>query len=132
MWRKALIILKDSEGPIQLILIGTGSELFLALEASELLNKEGIAARVVSMPSWELFEKQPEEYKKSIFPKEITKRLSIEALSPFGWDKYVGSEGKIIGINRFGESGPGEEVMKLFGFTSQNIVAEAKKLIGIV
>ena len=66
------------------------------------------------------------------FPKEITKRISVEALSPFGWDKYAGSEGKILGINRFGESGPGEEVMKLFGFTTENIVAEAKKLLGDV
>jgi transketolase len=129
---KGAYILKEGNGKIQIILIATGSELFLALEASELLNKEGISARVVSMPSWELFEKQSDDYKKNIFPKEITNRLSIEALSPFGWDKYVGSEGKILGINRFGESGPGEELMKLFGFTIENIVAEAKKIIGTV
>jgi transketolase len=129
---KGAYILKEGEGKIQLILIATRSELFLALEAGEILKNEGISARVVSMPSWELFEKQPDEYKKSIFPKEITKRLSVEALSPFGWDKYVGNEGKILGINRFGESGPGEEVMKLFGFTIENIVAKAKKLMGVV
>ena len=128
---KGAYILKEAEGNIQLILIATGSELFLALETSELLMKDGIGARVVSMPSWELFEKQPDDYKKKIFPKEITKRLSIEALSPFGWDKYTGSEGKVLGINRFGESGVGEEVMKIFGFTSENIVAEAKQLLSI-
>jgi transketolase len=126
---KGAYIFKEGTGKIQLILIATGSELFLALEAGELLNKEGISVRVVSMPSWELFEKQSDAYRKNIFPKEITKRLSIEALSPFGWDKYAGSEGKILGINRFGESGPGEEVMQIFGFTIENIVAEAKKLI---
>jgi transketolase len=126
---KGAYILQEGKGTLQLILIATGSELSITKEAGELLNNEGISARVVSMPSWELFEKQSEDYKKSIFPKEITKRLSVEALSPFGWEKYTGTDGKILGINRFGESAPGEEVMKLFGFTAENIVAEAKKLI---
>jgi transketolase len=128
---KGAYILKEADAEIQLILIATGSELFITLEAGELLNKEGISTRVVSMPSWELFEKQEENYKKNIFPPEIKLRLSVEALSPFGWEKYTGTEGKIMGINRFGESGAGEAVLKAFGFTIENIVQESKKLLRI-
>ncbi len=128
---KGAYILKESEGDIQLILIATGSEVHLALQAQEELKKDKIFARVISMPSWELFEKQSEVYKQQVLPKAIKKRMSIEALSPFGWDKYVGSEGKIIGINRFGESGEGEAVLKALGFSVENVVREAKNLMAI-
>lgn len=126
---KGAYILSEAEGEAQMILLATGSEVSLALEAQEALKKENIAARVVSMPSWELFEMQPADYKEKVLPKAIKKRLSIEALSPFGWDRYVGSEGTILGINRFGESGPGEEVMKEFGFSMENVVKLSKELM---
>jgi transketolase len=126
---KGAYIIKEAEGEIRLILMATGSELFITIEAAELLNKEGIFTRVVSMPSWELFEKQDENYKKTILPAKIKMRISVEALSPFGWEKYTGTEGKIMGINRFGESGPGEDVMKAFGFTIENIVQVSKEYI---
>ena len=81
------------------------------------------------MPSWELFEKQKDDYKEKVLPKNIRKRLSVEAGSPLGWHKYVTDEGDILGINRFGESAPGDDVMKEFGFTAENIVARVKKLL---
>ena len=127
---KGAYVLKDSgEGNTPLILIATGSEVSLALAAQEKLAAEKINVRVVSMPSWELFEKQDAAYKDSVLPKASKKRLSIEALSPFGWEKYVGDEGKILGINRFGESGKGEEVLEALGFSVDNVVKEAKALL---
>jgi transketolase len=126
---KGAYILSEAAGDLQLILIATGSEVSLAIEAQEALKKENISARVVSMPSFELFEKQPADYKEKVFPKAIKKRMSIEALTPFGWDRYVGQEGTILGINRFGESGPGEEVMKEFGFSVENVVKLSKELM---
>lgn len=122
-------VLKDDGGTPQLILLATGSEVSLVLAAQEQLTKEGIATRVVSMPSWELFDEQDEAYQESVLPSGIEQRLSVEALSPFGWDKYVGRKGKVLGLNRFGESGPGEEVLKALGFSVENVVAEAKKLL---
>ncbi len=127
---KGAYVLAGAEEKAQLILIATGSELSLALDAREALEKDGIAARVVSMPSWELFEEQPDDYKNSVLPPEIKKRVSIEALSPFGWDKYVGKEGKIIAMTSFGESGPGQDVLQAFGFTVENIVKQGKELLG--
>ena len=127
---KGAYILKDAgdEHP-QLILIATGSEVSLALAAQEKLVADGLSVRVVSMPSWELFEKQDASYKERVLPKATKKRLSIEALSPFGWEKYTGDEGKVLGINRFGESGKGEEVLEALGFSVANVVNEAKKLL---
>ena len=113
----------------KLILIATGSEVSLAMDSQKKLNEKGIAASVVSMPSWELFEKQDEAYKEKVFPKTLKKRLSIEAASPMGWHKYVTDEGDILGIDKFGESAPGEEVMKAYGFSVDNVVAKAKALI---
>lgn len=126
---KGAYVLNDAEGPLQVILIATGSEVSLAMEAQEALKKEKINARVVSMPSWELFEKQSKEYKDSVLPKATKKRMSIEALTPFGWDKYVGDEGVVLGINRFGESAPGEEVLKELGFSVENVVRLVKTMI---
>ena len=113
----------------QLILIATGSEVSLAVKAQEALQKENVAAKVVSMPSWELFEKQDDAYKEKVFPKAMKKRISIEAGSPLGWHKYVTDEGDIVGIDKFGESAPGEEVMKEYGFSVENVVSKAKALI---
>jgi transketolase len=123
-------ILSEPDRAPELILIGTGSEVDLVLQAQQKLKENGIAARVVSMPSWELFEKQDESYKQRVFPKGIRKRLAVEAGSPMGWHKYVTDEGDILGINRYGESAPGPEVFKEFGFTVENVVNKAKALLG--
>lgn len=127
---KGAYILSDSEGTPDIIFIATGSEVPLAVKASEALAKENIKARVVSMPSWELFEKQSEEYKQSVLPKNIKKRVVIEAASSMGWCKYAGDEGVIIGIDRFGESAPAEKIFTEFGFTTENVIKQAKKLLG--
>ena len=126
---KGAYILSESEKTPQIILIGTGSEVQLLIAAQEKLKEQNIAARVVSMPSWELFEKQDETYKEKIFPKTLRKRLAVEAGSPLGWCKYVTDEGDVIGINQFGESAPGDEVMKEYGFTVENVVKRAKALL---
>ena len=127
---KGAYILSEPDRAPELILIATGSEVELILQAQQKLNENGIAARVVSMPSWELFEKQDDNYKQRVFPKGIKKRLAVEAGSPLGWHKYVTDEGDVLGITRFGESAPGPEVFKEFGFTVDNVVNKAKALLG--
>jgi transketolase len=122
-------ILADCEGKPDIILIATGSEVHIALEARKRLALENIAARVVSMPSWELFEKIPQEYKDRVLLPDVTVRLAIEAGSPMGWEHYVGNKGAIIGMNGFGASAPGGTVMKQFGFTPENIVQKAMALL---
>jgi len=127
---KGAYILKDADnGKPELILIGTGSEVSLALEAQEKLTQEGVAVRVVSMPSWELFELEKPEYQHQVLPPSVRKRIAIEAGSPIGWHKYVTDEGTTISMNRFGESGPGEEVMAEFGFSVENVVKQARELL---
>ncbi|MGN6637945.1 MAG: transketolase [Mucilaginibacter sp.] len=126
---KGAYILSDCEGTPDVILMATGSEVTLILQAQEKLKAEGIKARVVSMPSWELFEKQSADYKEKVFPKSVRKRLAVEAGSPLGWHKYVTDEGDIIAMHTFGESAPAEELFKEFGFTVDNIIAKAKALI---
>jgi len=126
---KGAYILLEAKDIPQVILIATGSEVQVILKAQEVLEKDGIATRVVSMPSWELFEKQSKTYKETVLPPAIRKRVSVEAASPLGWHNYVTDEGAIIGITRFGESAPGEEVLKEFGFTAENVVATAKTLL---
>ena len=127
---KGAYVLKDADnGQPELILIGTGSEVSLALEAQEALTKEGVAVRVVSMPSWELFEMQDADYQHKVLPPNVRKRIAIEAGSPIGWHKYVTDEGTTISMNSFGESGPGEEVMAHFGFTVDNVVQQARELL---
>ncbi len=126
---KGAYILSDSETQPDIILIGTGSEVQLLLAAQQKLKEQNIAARVVSMPSWELFEKQDKAYKEKILPGSLRKRLAVEAGSPLGWQKYVTDEGDVIGITRFGESAPGEEVMKAYGFTVENVLEKARALI---
>ena len=127
---KGAYIISDSDGTPDLILIGTGSELKLCVEAAKQLRAEGKKVRVVSMPSWELFEAQDAAYQESVLPKAVAKRLAVEAASSFGWRRYVGSEGDSIGIERFGASAPGGLVMEKFGFTVENVLAKAKALLG--
>jgi transketolase len=126
---KGAYILSDSTETPQVILIATGSEVPLILEAHGKLKEQGIAARVVSMPSWELFEKQDNAYKEKVFPRSIRKRLAVEAGSPLGWHKYVTDEGSILGLTTFGESAPASDLMKFFGYTADNVVAKAKALL---
>ncbi len=125
---KGAYILSEAQGDPQIILIATGSEVALVLQAQEKLQQEGIFARVVSMPCWELFEKQDKSYKDTVFPPTIKKRLAVEAGSPLGWHKYVTDEGDIIAMHTFGEFAPAEELMELFGFTVANVVTKAKGL----
>jgi len=127
---KGAYILSDSEKEPEIILMATGSEVQLILGAQEKLKEQGIAARVVSFPCWELFEKQSAEYKEQVFPKHIKKRLSVEAGSVLGWNKYVTDEGDIIGMTTFGESAPAEELYKVFGFTVDNVIKRATALLG--
>lgn len=116
-----VLVDSDKEYP-DAILIGTGSELYLAVEAHQQLKNKGIDARVVSMPSWELFAEQPLEYRESVLPSEVTRRVAVEAGSSFGWERYIGTEGKMIGIDTFGESAPYEELYEHFGITVEKIV----------
>ncbi len=125
---KGAYILAESENA-QAILIATGSEVSLALKAQEKLKEENISVKVISMPSWELFEKQDEDYKEKIFPSNLKKRLAIEAASPMGWHKYVTDEGDVLAVTKFGESAPGDEVMKAYGFTVENVVEKTKALL---
>ncbi len=126
---KGAYILSDSDGTPDVILISTGSEVFLCVDAAEKLRGEGKKVRVVSMPSWELFDAQDEQYRESVLPKGVTKRLAVEAASSFGWCRYVGSEGTTIGIDRFGASSPGDVALEKFGYTVDNVVAQAKALL---
>jgi len=128
--RKGAYILSDSSsGKPEVILIATGSEVHLALEVHEKLLAEGIKTRVVSMPSWELFEQQPEKYRQEVLPPDVTQRVSIEAGVTLGWHRYVGSEGEIIGIDHFGASAPGNILLKEFGFTSVDILNRVRTVL---
>ena len=123
-------VLSDSDGTPDLILIGTGSELHLCEQAAGQLRQEGRKVRVVSLASWEIFEEQDEAYRESVLPKAVTKRLSVEAGSTFGWCQYVGSEGLSIGVDSFGASAPGKTVMEKYGITLDNVLTKAKELLG--
>lgn len=127
---KGAYIVKDSQGTPEIILIGSGSELQHCIKAAEQLEAEGVKVRVVSFPSWDLFEKQSAEYKESVLPKAVKKRLAIEANIGMGWEKYTGDEGVIISLERLGASAPFEILMKEFGFTAENVLAKAKTLLG--
>ncbi|MUJ27077.1 transketolase [Aliivibrio fischeri] len=126
---KGAYILKDCEGQPELILIATGSEVELAVEAAAQLTAEGKAVRVVSMPSTDAFDKQDEVYREAVLPSAVTKRIAIEAGIADFWYKYVGFGGKIIGMTTFGESAPADELFKMFGFTTENVVNTAKELL---
>lgn len=129
---KGAYILADCEGKPDLLLLATGSEVSLCLNACEQLMKEGIKCRVVSMPSWEIFEKQDENYRNSVIPPDVLARISVEQASTFGWERYVGLQGRSIGMKSFGASAPLKELLKKFGFMSEHIVAQAKELLQVV
>ena len=121
-------IVEKAESP-DMILIGTGSEVHICVQAADILKREhNINASVVSMPSWELFEKSPEYYKERILPPEIGKRIAVEAGIGMGWEKYTGESGKIISIDKFGASAPGGTVLEKYGISVSNIVEKALEL----
>ena len=126
---KGAYVLADSGGKPGVILMGTGSEVSLCVEAYEKLKAEGIKARVVSMPSWEIFERQDAAYKESVLPSSVTARVSVEMAATLGWERYVGPKGRKIGMHRFGASAPLKDLLKFFGFTVDTVVAEARKAI---
>jgi transketolase len=126
---KGAYVLADSDGTPDVILIGTGSEVHPCLAAKDLLEQDGIKTRVVSMPSFELFEAQDETYRASVLPSDARARVAVEAGVSLGWQKYVGTEGAIVGIDRFGTSAEGEEILERFGFTGQNVADTARKLL---
>jgi transketolase len=114
-------VLSDCDATPELILIATGSEVALALDAKKSIEAQGLATRVVSMPSWELFERQPVAYKESVLPQDVHARISIEAAATLGWERYVGDRGIAFGVDRFGASGPASAIAQAYGFTSENI-----------
>ncbi|WP_008314541.1 transketolase [Leptolyngbya sp. PCC 6406] len=126
---KGAYVLSDSDGTPDLILIGTGSEVSLCVEAAKVLRSEGKKVRIVSMPSWELFDAQDAAYQESVLPKAVTKRLAVEAGISMGWCRYVGGAGDVISVETFGASAPGGLVMEKFGFTVENVVSRAKALL---
>ena len=126
---KGAYVLSEASKNPDLILMATGSEVSLIMEAQAKLEAEGISTRVVSMPSWELFEKQSAAYKESVFPKAYRKRLAVEMASPMGWHKYTTDEGDMLGMETFGESAPADDLYKHFGFTVDNVVKRAKALL---
>lgn len=124
--RKGAYVVFETETKPEYLLLATGSEVSLAIEAAKDLDKQGKGVRVVSMPNWFAFEQQTDEYKESVIPKELTKRVAIEMASPLGWHKYVGTEGKVIGIDGFGASAPGDLVVEKYGFTKENILNQIR------
>lgn len=122
-------VLTETNGDPQVILIATGFEVSLAVKAKAELEKDQVSVRVVAMPSWELFERQSAEYKASVLPPSVTNRVTIEMGISLGWDRYAGPKGKVISIDTFGASGPGDEVMEWFGFTTAKVVQAAKSLL---
>ena len=126
--RRGAYVLSDAEGAPEMILIASGSEVGLILDAAEILRNEGRKVRVVSMPSWELFEDQSQGYRESVLPSSVSRRLAVEAGATLGWERYVGPEGRVFGIDRFGESAPGHVLFEHFGFTAENIANVARSL----
>jgi transketolase len=121
-------ILLDTDGTPDVILMGTGSEVQYCLEAAEKLDSEGIKARVVSMPCWELFDEQSADYRESVLPAAVTKRVAVEAGIKMGWERYLGTTGEFVGMNGFGASAPAEELYEHFGITADGIVAKVKEM----
>jgi transketolase len=127
---KGAYILADAPGgKPDLILMATGSEVALCVDAYEKLKAEGIKARVVSMPSWDLFEHQDRDYREHVLPPEITARIAVEQASTFGWSQYVGFKGRVVGMHTFGASAPLKELQKKFGFTPDAVVSAARELV---
>ena len=123
-------ILRDCDGTPDAIVIATGSEVSVALEARALLAQEGVPVRVVSMPCWEAFRAQDAAYRESVLPAAITARVSVEAGVTFGWEAFIGLDGVAVGIDRYGASAPGEVLMEQFGFTAENVASRVRQLLG--
>ena len=129
--RQGAYVLAEAEGELRAILIATGSEVSVALEARAALQAEGIGTRVVSMPSWTLFARQPKAYREQVLPPAVKARVAVEAASPMGWDRWVGDEGRVVGISHFGASAPAKEIFEQLGFTPENVAAKAKAALGL-
>jgi len=127
---KGAYILRDRTGDPEILLIGTGSEVQLALSAAMILEQEAWKVRVVSMPSWELFADQSKEYQESVIPPLVRARVSVEAGTPLGWERHIGLDGEIIGLDRFGASAPGSTLMKNLGFTAENVAEASRRVLG--
>jgi transketolase len=128
--QKGAYVLRDpQDSRPDLLLMASGSEVHIALAAAAVLSGKGIAVRVVSVPCWELFEEQPDEFRRMVLPPEVTARLAIEAGSPLGWHRYVGSRGRVIGLNQFGASAPYQELYDKFGLTADHVVEESLSLL---
>ena len=123
--KRGAYVLDDSQGAPDVILIASGSEVEVALDARQRLAEQGVKARVISMPSWELFEQQPPEYRDEVLPPDVDARLAIEMAAPMGWERYVGLQGDVVGINRFGASAPYKVILEQFGFTGENVALRA-------
>jgi len=128
--RGAYVLADAPEGRPELILIASGSELGLAVEAHHTLLADGIRSRVVSMPSWEIFDAQPQDYREGVLPGSVAARIAIEQASTFGWERYVGSAGRVVGMRTFGASAPLKALQKKFGFEPERIVTMARELLG--
>ena len=124
--RGAYVLIESSDQAPEVILIGTGSEVEICLQAYETLASEGVKARVVSMPSWELFDEQDQAYRDSVLHPDVTARVAVEAGIGQGWEKYLGFKGRFVGMSGFGRSAPFDELYELFGITADNVVAQAK------
>ena len=122
----AYVLADRPESEPEVLLLATGSEVALCMQAFEQLTAEGIRARVVSMPSWELFERQPEAYRASVLPPNVTARVAVEQASVFGWSRYVGPGGEVVGMQTFGASAPLEALRTRFGFTPEHVVRAAR------
>jgi transketolase len=128
--RGAYVLGDAPGGNPEVILIASGSEVSLAVEAHEQLIAEDIRSRVVSMPSWDIFEQQPQEYQDDVLPPHVTARVAVEQASTFGWERYVGRSGRMIGMHTFGASAPLKELQRKFGFEPDRVVTVAKDLLG--
>ncbi len=122
-------VLAAEEGPLQILLMASGSEVPLVLDARKVLQQQGIATRVVSLPCWELFDEQSQDYRQEVLPPSCSARLAVEAASAFGWERYVGDDGEILAMDGFGASAPAEQLMRHFGFTVDQVVARVLQLI---
>ena len=127
--RGAYVLADAPDGKPKVILIGSGSEVVVCIDAYEKLKQEGVAARVVSMPSWELFEQQDQSYRDAVLPPDVVARVSVEMGSVIGWDRYVGSTGAKVGMNTFGSSAPLKDLLRKFGFTPTSVLAAAREQI---
>ena len=128
--RGAYVLADADGGKPQVILLATGSEVYLCIDAYEKLKQESIQARVVSMPSWDIFEHQHQSYRDQVLPPGVTARVAVEQGATLGWDRYVGQQGRIIGMRSFGASAPLKDLQKHFGFTADAIVQAARELAG--